>query len=166
MAQRIIEQYIDDLDGCEGSDVATVQFALDGVQYEIDLSKANHERLREALSDFVGSARRTGGRLRVASSGNGNGGGGRRSGPNPKVQAIRDWARTEGLAISDRGRVPATVRERYEEAQKQSAVKAPATKTRSTRSKAAASTPEFSADEKPQPARRGRKSTVKAVAVA
>lgn len=48
MAQKVQVVLTDDLDGGDADE--TVQFALDGVSYEIDLSTANAEALREALA--------------------------------------------------------------------------------------------------------------------
>ena len=42
----------DDLDNSE-DDVSTVHFALDKINYEIDLSAANNTRLREKLAKFL-----------------------------------------------------------------------------------------------------------------
>ena len=60
MAQQVQVLLVDDIDG--GKAVETVSFALDGVSYEIDLSAKNAAKLRDALSTWVGSARRSGGR--------------------------------------------------------------------------------------------------------
>jgi len=46
---------VDDLDG-EAAD-ETVEFGIDGKSYEIDLSKDNAGRLRDALAEFVSAAR-------------------------------------------------------------------------------------------------------------
>ena len=43
---------IDDLDGSE-EDVSTVQLSLDQKDYQIDLSAANADRLREKLAKFL-----------------------------------------------------------------------------------------------------------------
>src|ERR1700741_4095539 len=65
MAQKVLVQLVDDLDGTTSdSSISTVQFALDGVTYEIDLTDSNDERLRGLFSDYVTSARRTGGRVK------------------------------------------------------------------------------------------------------
>jgi hypothetical protein len=111
---------VDDLDG-EAAD-ETVEFGIDGKNYEIDLSKENAGRLRDALADFVSAARRAGGRRRGgnnAGSSNNNGGGagsapkGRTAIDREQNQAIRDWARKRGMKVSDRGRIPAEVLEAY-----------------------------------------------------
>jgi hypothetical protein len=95
---------VDDLDG-ETAD-ETVEFGIDGKSYEIDLSKDNASRLREALADYVSAARRAGGRRR-GGSGSGTASGGAQN------QAIREWARKRGMKVSDRGRIPAEVLEAY-----------------------------------------------------
>ncbi len=64
MAQKVLVQLVDDLDGSSSSDISTVTFGLDGVSYEIDLNEDNASNLREHLSEFISSARRTGGRVR------------------------------------------------------------------------------------------------------
>ena len=109
MAQIREIRLVDDLDG-EVAD-ETVEFGVDGKNYEIDLSTANAKKLRDALAEFVASARRAGGRRR--------GGGAPAAAPRrPSIdreqnQAIREWARKRGMKVSDRGRIPAEVLEAY-----------------------------------------------------
>jgi hypothetical protein len=55
MAQTVIVQLTDDLDGGEADE--TITFALNGQRYEIDLSKDNAEKLREAFAPFIEKAR-------------------------------------------------------------------------------------------------------------
>jgi nucleoid-associated protein Lsr2 len=106
MAQRVNVVLVDDIDGSDASE--TVGFALDGVDYEIDLSDKHASELRDALSLYVGHGRRTGGRRK----------GGRRSsapsatGDVPAAD-IRAWARENGWDVPERGRVSAEVREAY-----------------------------------------------------
>ena len=119
MAQIREVRLVDDLDG-EAAD-ETVEFGIDGRNYEIDLSKENAGRLRDALADFVAAARRAGGRRRSGNgAGTGNNSGGAGSAPKGRSaidreqnQAIRDWARKRGMKVSDRGRIPAEVLEAY-----------------------------------------------------
>ena len=117
MAQKVLVQFVDDLDGSVGEDVSTVSFALDGVSYEIDLREVNANKLRNSLQDFVDSARRTGGRIKkgvtpaqVASAP------ARPTDARSKEQtkAIREWARKNGHDLADRGRIPANVIEAFE----------------------------------------------------
>jgi hypothetical protein len=108
MAQKIQVLLVDDIDG--GTADETVAFALDGTSYEIDLSAKNASKLRDALASYVGHARRVhrGGRVQTHT---------RTRGParadREQTQAIRDWARTNGHAVSDRGRIPASIIEAY-----------------------------------------------------
>ncbi|ALU41339.1 hypothetical protein AS188_15705 (plasmid) [Kocuria flava] len=108
MVQRVQVLLEDDLEG--GPAEETVTFALDGRDYEIDLSAAHAERLREALRPFVAAARKAtdqGRRSAGARSTRTSGG------DAAKTAAIRAWARKHGHQVSTRGRIPATVREAY-----------------------------------------------------
>ncbi len=108
MAQIREVRLIDDLDG-EAAD-ETIEFGIDGKNYEIDLSKDNASKLRDALASYVAAARRSGGRRsRAASSGASR----RPSIDREQNQAIRDWARKRGMKVSDRGRIPAEVLDAY-----------------------------------------------------
>ncbi len=110
MAQKVTVSLIDDLDGDRADE--TVEFGLDGKSYEIDLSDANAEKLRDALASYVAAARRPGGRRR--SGGNAPAAVARRpSIDREQNQAIRDWARKRGMKVSDRGRIPADVLDAY-----------------------------------------------------
>ena len=106
MAKRVEVILIDDLDGSVAEEVVT--FGLDGVQYEIDLSKENAEKLRGSLVQWIDSARRAGGR-RVT---------GRRpaSGRRTDLNEIRQWGRENGFQVSDRGRVSRELEEAYDRA--------------------------------------------------
>lgn len=101
MAQKVNIVLVDDVDGSEATE--TVSFGLDGTSYEIDLSDKNAGGLRNALAPYLGHARKVSGGRR----------GGRRPavstklGPSPRL--VRDWARSNGYEVSDRGRVPADV---------------------------------------------------------
>jgi hypothetical protein len=103
---------VDDLDGAVADE--TVEFGVDGKNYEIDLSTTNAKKLRDALSEFVASARRAGGRRRSGSGATSTPAAARRpSIDREQNQAIREWARKRGMKVSDRGRIPADVLEAY-----------------------------------------------------
>ncbi len=105
MAQRVHIVLEDDIDG--GTAQETVTFALDGTTYEIDLSADNAARLREALAPYISAARRATGRGgRKSPRGRSSGG--------PNAAEIREWAKAHGYGVSDRGRVPAEVRQAYD----------------------------------------------------
>lgn len=105
MAQKHQVILIDDMDGSEADE--TVTFALDGVNYEIDLTADHAEELRENLGAWIEGARRTGGRA--------NRRGSRRAAPAAETDTaeIRAWARDNGYEVSDRGRISATIMDAY-----------------------------------------------------
>jgi hypothetical protein len=112
---------VDDLDGSE-DEVENVLLALDGTNYEIDLSASNAERLREKLARFVDAAspvkatsvppRRRGPRGKVATAA--------KAAPVPsnrdQVQAIREWAKSAGYEVSTRGRISRAIQEAFDAA--------------------------------------------------
>jgi len=63
MAKKVTVTLVDDFDG-EGAADETVEFGLDGVSYEIDLSSKNASKLRNDLKQWVDAGRRVGGRRR------------------------------------------------------------------------------------------------------
>jgi hypothetical protein len=105
VAQRVQVILEDDIDG--GAAEETVSFSLDGVSYEIDLSRKNANKMRDAFALYVGSARKVGGRRRRGSAKSS------KTGSSPE---IREWARNNGWDIPERGRIAAEVREAYEAA--------------------------------------------------
>jgi len=109
VAQRVQILLEDDTDKSKADE--TVSFALDGVNYEIDLSTANAARLRDDLSHWVGHARSSGGRRSVRRRGAGS-----TAAKRANVSAVREWARAQGMQVSDRGRVPGTVQDAYDKA--------------------------------------------------
>ena len=118
MAQQTTVRFLDDLDGSDAS--GTIDFGLDGKNYEIDLSDDNAAKLRDALAPFIEAGRKAGGR----SSGRGRGRVQRQSAENSAVRsnredtaAIREWARAHGHKVNDRGRISKSVIEAYTEAQ-------------------------------------------------
>jgi hypothetical protein len=107
MAQKIHIVLEDDLVGGEATD--TVTFGLDGTSYEIDLNDKNAGKLRDALAPYVGHGRKVGtaprrGRKSAAST------------DGPSAREIREWARSNGHDVPERGRVSADVRAAYEAA--------------------------------------------------
>jgi hypothetical protein len=103
---------VDDLDGSAGDQ--TVSFSLDGTRYEIDLSNAHAKQLRELFEPYTRAGRKMpkhragrgqAGKTTTASNGR------------PNSHEVRDWARRNGIEISSRGRVPAHVYAKFEQAQ-------------------------------------------------
>lgn len=112
MAQRVQIILEDDYDGGEADE--TVSFALDGAEYEIDLSSANADKLREELALWIGHARKTGGRRRR--TGGGAAKAADSAGGPGSTSEIRAWALANGHEVSSRGRVSSEIREAYERA--------------------------------------------------
>ena len=114
MAQKQVVHLIDDIDGSAAEE--TISFSLDGVFYEIDLTAENADALRSLFARYTENARRIG---RSAAPARRGGRGGRsavarRSGAKPTE--IREWARSQGMEVSDRGRISTAVIEAYEAA--------------------------------------------------
>jgi Lsr2 len=109
MARRMVVELTDDLDGSPAKE--TVTFGLDGAEMEIDLSEQHARELRVALETYVHAARKTAGGRRAGGRGR-RGGGGAARGPE-QIKAIRDWAKQQGMDVSERGRIPARVEEAY-----------------------------------------------------
>ena len=118
MARKIIVTLVDDLTGEAAENISTVEFALDGRAYELDLTDENSAKLHDALAPYVTTARKLGGRRR---SGARPGGAVKSSGRGPgydrqTLKSIREWAKTNGFQVSDRGRLPAAVLQAWQTA--------------------------------------------------
>jgi hypothetical protein len=111
MARKVVTTLVDDIDGTpiEDGKGETVPFALDGVNYEIDLSDGNAAKLRTALEDYVDKGRRVG----RATSGKAAPRRSSSSGPKEDLGAARLWLREYGPKISERGRISADLLEEY-----------------------------------------------------
>ncbi|MGV9676015.1 histone-like nucleoid-structuring protein Lsr2 [Nocardia sp. NPDC003482] len=105
MARKVVVELVDDFDG-ESTAEETVSFALDGVEYEIDLSVLNAGRLRAEFEAWTGHGRRTGRAARPAAP----------VAVPEQTAAIRAWARRNGYHVSDRGRIQAEVVAAYAKA--------------------------------------------------
>jgi hypothetical protein len=109
MAQKVHIILEDDLDGGEATE--TVTFGLDGTSYEIDLSDDNAAKLRDALAVYIGHGRKVSARTSSR-------GGRRPSSPvgGHSPREVRDWARSNGYTVPDRGRIPAEVKSAFDSA--------------------------------------------------
>jgi hypothetical protein len=106
MAHRVTVALEDDLDG--GPAAETVRFAFGGADYEIDLSEKNAATFHRQLAPFIEHARRSG---RAQSRRPG-----RTAASRQRSGDIRAWAKEHGIAVSERGRIPASVVEQYQAA--------------------------------------------------
>ena len=110
MAKQIIHKLVDDLDGGDADE--TVKFALDGVQYEIDLSASNAEKLRDVFAPYIANGTKVG-RGGVGVGGRAARGRGGATADREQNRAIREWAKKAGKDISDRGRIPQEIVDEY-----------------------------------------------------
>jgi hypothetical protein len=102
MAKQTTVTLIDDMDGSKAE--GTIRFALEGVEYEIDLNAKNAKALRTALKPYVAAGRR----LAKARAGS------KRSAGGSDAESIRTWARANRLNVSSRGRISSEVRQAYD----------------------------------------------------
>jgi hypothetical protein len=113
MARKTIVTLVDDLTGEATEDISTVEFAVDGITYELDLTDNNSTKLRDALAPYARagrkiSGRRRGGTIRSTSSAAGYN--------RETLKSIRAWAKNNGHSVSDRGRLSAEVLQAWQTA--------------------------------------------------
>lgn len=108
MAQRFQVLLVCDLHGDETPGVETVSFTVDGSAYEIDVCEQHGTKLRAAFAPYVAAGRR---------AGRGGGGSSRRRGQRSAggvdPAAVRAWARSHNVKVSERGRISAELLQRY-----------------------------------------------------
>ncbi|MDT0444349.1 MULTISPECIES: Lsr2 family protein [unclassified Streptomyces] len=109
MARKVVTIYTDDLTGEDTDEVSTHTFAIDGVNYEIDLAPDSFDQFLSAMGPFVNKARKTGRTQRAGAAA-------KRAPQTVDTARIRQWAKENGYEVNERGRVPANVREAYEKA--------------------------------------------------
>jgi hypothetical protein len=107
MAQRVVTELTDDLDGSAIADGSgeTITFALDNVSYEIDLKVKNAAKLRKVLQPYMDAGRKVGGhspQRRAA-----------KTSRTDDPRSIRAWAVENGIELSARGRIPANIVKQY-----------------------------------------------------
>jgi hypothetical protein len=103
--KRTVIELHDDFDG--SPEASTVQFALEGVSYEIELSDEHLEEMRALLAPYIEHGRRTGGRRKSS-------GQSQATRSNPDSAAVRAWAEQQGIELASRGRIPKAVIEQYD----------------------------------------------------
>ena len=113
---RVI-QYVDDIDGTliEEGRGGPVSLTYKGRSYVIDLSEKNQAALDSALEPFLRNAAEgvrptgpaaDGHRRRSAANGSGR--------SREQLSAIRAWAKSKGLKVSERGRISAEILDRFD----------------------------------------------------
>ena len=108
VARKVVVTMVDDFDG-ESPAVETVLFAVDGVEYEIDLSILNAGRLRGAFEPWTEHARKVGRAPRGKAIA-------KPATDREQSASIRQWAQKNGYKVSNRGRIQADVVAAYQKA--------------------------------------------------
>lgn len=118
MAKQVTVQLVDDLDGSiiDDDSSETIKFAINGVEYSIDLKAKNAKEFHKKLDYYIGHATRVGGRRRKPSPAAASmpviPGVAAKRDPE-QTRAIRQWAFDLGHEISERGRIPAEIEQAY-----------------------------------------------------
>ncbi|AYF26959.1 MULTISPECIES: histone-like nucleoid-structuring protein Lsr2 [Micromonospora] len=110
MAKQIVHKLVDDLEGGDADEA--VKFGLDGVQYEIDLTAANAQKLRDIFAPYIAHGAKVGRGGVVVGGQAARGRSGATAGREQNM-AIRAWAKKAGRDISDRGRIPQEIVDEY-----------------------------------------------------
>ncbi len=109
MAKQTTVTVTDDLDG--SANATEVSFSLDGESWTIDLSAKNRTALEKALRPYITKATKQGRPRRASASSKAAGRPSRTD-----LAAVREWAKSNGHSVSDRGRVSSTVQQAYDAA--------------------------------------------------
>jgi nucleoid-associated protein Lsr2 len=105
MATKTTIVLVDDLNGQPAD--TTLRFGLDAREYELDLTDANAQELRELVGRYISAGRKVSGRRRKSAA------------PAKPTfaavdpAAVRAWAKGKGINVSPRGRIKADVIEAY-----------------------------------------------------
>lgn len=112
MAQKTRIEYVSDLSGkaITDNDSPTITFAWDGQEYAIDLTAKEAETFFNAIEKYIASATKVTNRRRSSRS--------KAKQSGPSAQELREWAKSQGMDVPDRGRIPQSVRDAWESASK------------------------------------------------
>jgi hypothetical protein len=116
VAKKTIEVITSDLSGeeLEPGQGETIIFSVGGSDYSIDLTDAEADEFRSTFDRYVKVASRASSRGTQSSSARKPSGSGRSS---DELAHIRAWAKDNGHAVSERGRIKAEVIEAFDQAQ-------------------------------------------------
>ena len=108
MAQKVQILLESDIDGAPADE--TVTFGLDASDYEIDLTSAQAQGLRDALAPYIAAGRKVArGNRRTRSTS------APKTSTGPNLREVRDWARSNGYTdVPERGRVPQAILDAFE----------------------------------------------------
>ena len=107
MARKVVVEVVDDIDGTVfGDDGESIHYAVDGVEYVIDLKDEHARELRETFEYYIDHSTPVGGRKHRSAAP-----AARRS--SDETRKIRAWARGQGYELSSRGRIPAEIEQAF-----------------------------------------------------
>ena len=104
MAKHIVTQITDDLDGSK--DAQPYSFAWQGTEYTIDLNNKNFKAMEKQMRPYVEAGTKVSRRSPRRVTGTAR----------TDATAVREWAKGQGLAVSERGRIPKSVAQQYDAA--------------------------------------------------
>ncbi|MFC9359739.1 Lsr2 family protein [Rhodococcus sp. NPDC057014] len=114
MARKVVVELVDDIDGTEfGEDGESISYALDGVEYQIDLRDEHAKEFRETLEYYIDHSTRVGGRKHRSGRSVNPGTAKRRPSEKKKIRA---WAIEQGYELASRGRIPAEIEQAFRDA--------------------------------------------------
>lgn len=110
---------LDDLNGSE-KDVTEVSFSFDGETYRLDLGPKSRQKLEKALAPFIDAAKAssTVRAIRSAPPAGARAASRKTDGPTSLTHNVREWAKKQGIEVSDRGRLPNEIIAKYDEYEK------------------------------------------------
>ncbi|MFC0447041.1 histone-like nucleoid-structuring protein Lsr2 [Rhodococcus jostii] len=114
MARKVVVEMVDDIDGTAfGENGESIHYAVDGVEYVIDLKDEHAKEIRETFEYYIAHSTRVSGRKhRSDRPGNAN----VVKRPSDETKKIRAWAREQGHELSSRGRIPTEIEQAFHDA--------------------------------------------------
>ena len=115
MAEIFIRTFTDDLDGkpIDSGFEQRVTFSYHGADYQIDLRPTNADKLEAALAPFIASAQNVGTAKKNSATKVATKTATPQRSPE-QLQAIRDWANSNGYEVSSRGRIKKEIVEAFD----------------------------------------------------
>lgn len=107
MAKQTTVTLTDDLDGSEAA--VTVEYAWQGVPYEIDLNEKNASRFESAVAKYVAASRRIKPVKATTTSKKSR----KTDSDGFTASEVRQWAVDHGHQVNPRGRIPTEIVEQY-----------------------------------------------------
>lgn len=103
---------VDDLTGelLDAGQGKHIPFSVNGTDYEMDLTKANADEFMQVMKRYTDRATKVESRRPTPTAG------GKKKRDPQHLQAVRTWAREQGMEVSDRGRIAAEIEAAYEKA--------------------------------------------------